>query len=344
MALRSAWISGFMPNANEPKPGTRSHYHYNTLADRKKRMYERIRKAMVSSEESVTFAESMTVDESMELIESVLNDNPQIFWLKNGCEIMMGNGTTTLRFIPNRFAKEREKHKEALIKAAKDIHAKYVANKSDAYAIELAVHDLFASYVKYDGTDDDSSHSIIGPLLYKRGVCEGIAKAAAFLLNAYGVDTSVIFGRKKSDNVYHAWNVMKIGANWYLSDITLDIQDNVGAPIRFYLNMDDAMASRTHVMKKPAGCNSKKNNYYVRKGTYFKRQKDADRYLMDYSIEIVGPPTERKLASVTYDFYVEEDSDTNHYVELLKEKYRKVGIGFGMSAVSAEGRFRITLK
>ncbi len=332
-----------MPEIFRPMPGTRSDFHYNELSDRRKRMYERIRRALVNSEESVTFAESMTVESAMELIESVLNDNPQIFWIKNGCQITVGSGNTTLKFIQNRFAKDREKYKAGLIKVANDIFEKYVGNKKDAYDIELAVHDLIASSVKYDGTDDDSAHSIVGPLLFRRGVCEGIAKSVAFLLNAYGVDTAVIFGEKKTGGEYHAWNIMRIGKDRYLSDITLDIQNIQGPPIRFYLNMDEKMASRTHIMKKSTGCASKKYNYYSLMGTYFRRLEEADKHIMGVPIETISASGTKKLKPVTYEFYVEETSDLEHFIGLLREKYSQTGIGFVMNTVCGEGRYRISV-
>ena len=89
---------------------------------------------------------------------------------------------------------------------------------------ELSIHDALCSIVTYVD-DGDDSHSIIGPLLYHRGVCDGISKAAKVLLQECGIRTHIIHGTANDVNRNtepHAWNVVCIGGKWYHLDITFD--------------------------------------------------------------------------------------------------------------------------
>ena len=90
---------------------------------------------------------------------------------------------------------------------------------------ELWIHDLLCKKVVYVD-DGPESHTIIGPLLKGRGVCEGIAEAAKLLLDACGIPTLKISGiarKKDGTNEPHAWNVVLINGKWYHLDVTFDL-------------------------------------------------------------------------------------------------------------------------
>lgn len=89
---------------------------------------------------------------------------------------------------------------------------------------ELSIHDALCTKVTY-ADDGHESHSIVGPLLYHRGVCDGISKTAKVLLQECGIKSHVIFGTAITANRQpepHAWNVVCLNGNWYHLDVTFD--------------------------------------------------------------------------------------------------------------------------
>ncbi len=316
-------------------PGASSTFHYDSLPEFLKKPYAAIRKAMIADQDSVVVKKPLEIDACGFIIESILNDNPQIFWLKSGCGIIVNGNTTTIRFMRNRFSKDRERIKAEITRNARIIFKKYIEGLKDAYSIELAVHDVLSTKVTYDGTDMESSHSLVGPMLDKRGVCDGISKANAFLLNACGVDASIVTGKKRGSAGNHAWNVVRIDREWYNEDVTFDLQEGSGVQTRFYLNMDDAMTSRTHELKRTGMCRSRKQNHYVRNGTYFKSAEDAARY-------ISGMKPDTYSAEDVYDIYIESETGQSSIMPAIYRKYAGRAASFRM--VMSNGRYMVIVR
>jgi len=316
-------------------PGASSTFHYDSLPEFLKKPYMAIRKAMIADQYSVVIGKPLDMDTCGFLIESILNDNPQIFWLMNGCGVMISGKTTTIKLIRNRFSKDRERIKAEITNNAQAIYRKYIEGLKDAYSIELAVHDVLSKRVTYDGTDMESSHSLVGPMLDKRGVCDGISKANAFLLNAFGVDASVVTGKKRGSTENHAWNVVRIDREWYNEDVTFDLQEGSGVQTRFYLNMDDTLASRTHELKNAGRCKSRKQNHYVRNGTYFKRAEEAVRY-------ISGMKPDSGSIEDVYDIYIEEDTRQSSIIPVIYRKYAGRAASYRM--IMSNGRYMVIVR
>ncbi len=316
-------------------PGASSTFHYDALPEHLKKPYVAIRKAMIEDQDSIVIKKTLDIDTCLRLLESVLGDNPQIFWMQTGCSLSVGGNVSTIGFLRNRFAKDREKLKSIITGNAEEIYRKHVEGLRDAYSIELAVHDVLSTKVAYDGNEKESSHSLVGPLVSKKGVCDGISKAAAFLLNTYGVESSVVTGKDRKDGGNHAWNVVRIDRQWYNTDVTYDLQKGAGTPIRFYLNMDDAMTSKTHIQNIVGRCGSRKQNHYVRNGTYFRTADEAVRYIGSYR-----PQTGSK--EDVYDLYVEENGCSGKIMAAISMKY--IGKSAGTSMIMSNGRYLVTVR
>lgn len=78
--------------------------------------------------------------------------------------------------------------------------------------MELYLHDFLATQVRYEYLDKHyyKAHSIVGPLLFGRSVCEGYAMAFKLLCDAAGISSIVVFG----DSVQPG----KKGDQYFLSD------------------------------------------------------------------------------------------------------------------------------
>ena len=139
---------------------------------------------------------------------------------------------------------------------------------------EIAVHNFLCETVVYDYNFSDSSFQCVGPLLFGRGVCEGISKAAKFLFNLLGIESLVVCGEVENsshslgnlDIVGHAWNIVKINQIYYHLDITFDLTIAETDVKRFdYFNLTDAEIYRDHKItsKKAPSCSVRGSYYFV---------------------------------------------------------------------------------
>ncbi|MCR5657410.1 MAG: leucine-rich repeat protein, partial [Butyrivibrio sp.] len=106
-------------------------------------------------------------------------------------------------------------------------------NDDDNDAVtELNVHDNYAAGIVYDYDcarlrDDPGyfhlSHTAWGSLYKKYCVCDGYSLGFLLVMDRLGIDTAIITGEGDGGN--HAWNIVKLGNNWYEVDTTWAHQD-----------------------------------------------------------------------------------------------------------------------
>ena len=119
---------------------------------------------------------------------------------------------------------------------------------SSDFQKEKAIHDHIAATVRYRDADAPYSHEAPGALLFRIGVCEGIAKAFKYLADRLGLRCIVAFGAAdgQAGEIGHAWNVVCVGGVFYHLDATFDATLS-GSCIRYdYFNLSDADIRATH--------------------------------------------------------------------------------------------------
>lgn len=115
---------------------------------------------------------------------------------------------------------------------------KSFAKYNEASVLCRKVHDWFSLNVQYDYDEINkhvyrrNNHNIIGPLIEKKAVCEGISLAYQYILSRFGIDCMTVSGRVlktegKYYNDYHAWNVISLNKNNYHVDVTWDHPINI---------------------------------------------------------------------------------------------------------------------
>ena len=90
---------------------------------------------------------------------------------------------------------------------------------------ELFIHDFIVQNVRYDKLKKEYSHEIIGALGNGVAVCEGMAKAVKILCDELGIWCIIALSEanhEKGIKYRHAWNVIKIGGQYYHLDATFD--------------------------------------------------------------------------------------------------------------------------
>lgn len=143
------------------------------------------------------------------------------------------------------------------------------------YEKELALHDYLVTHCKYSENTDQNSESDIyrayGALVKGDAVCNGYAEALQLMFNCIGVESKFVVGT--ADGIDHAWNLVKLGDNWYHLDATWDDPlpdqgDNASHP---YFNVSDEIMSNNHTWDKDDYPNASDMtyNYYVYNHRYF---------------------------------------------------------------------------
>ena len=108
------------------------------------------------------------------------------------------------------------------------------------YQKALNLHDWLCDNAEYD-----YSYTIYEPygvLLEGTGVCQSFALAYQMLLTEAGVENVYVEGSSMGES--HAWNMVKLGGDWYHVDVTWDEDGND----RFYFGLSTALIERDHVI------------------------------------------------------------------------------------------------
>lgn len=130
------------------------------------------------------------------------------------------------------------------------------------YETALWMHDWLTANAKYDYTYTEYYPE--GVLLKGTGVCQSYALAYQLLLNRMGIENQVI----TSEEMDHAWNLVKLDGEWCHIDCTWDDPGMGGGENHNYFGMNDALISRDHVWpRSPYPDSTALSNYYpVRMG------------------------------------------------------------------------------
>lgn len=121
------------------------------------------------------------------------------------------------------------------------------------YEKELAIHDYIVNNTKYDeenvrkGTVPPESYTAYGVLVKGRGVCEGYSRAMKKLLDMVNIESEIVSGLGRGRG--HAWNIVKIGGEYYHTDVTWDdpvTVDGRNVLGHDYFNLTDERMSIEH--------------------------------------------------------------------------------------------------
>lgn len=105
---------------------------------------------------------------------------------------------------------------------------------SGEYSRAKWLHDWLIENAKYDYTF--TYYSPKGVMLAGKGVCQSFAEAYQLLLNKVGINNKLVSGEANNGTWGgHAWNLVKIGGNWYHVDVTWD---DTGDRYEYFLKSD----------------------------------------------------------------------------------------------------------
>jgi hypothetical protein len=196
--------------------------YYDQLDDAEKHVYNLVYDAYMTGETTVEFP--FTIDETSRPVWSVMNDHPEIFWMRQDHQSVVtdfGNGTykTTLKLRYEDFGRPIADIQDEIEDV---IHAWFpnIHHYQTPYEIEKYIHDQIIIHTDY--TDHANyRHSIYSVFIDKKALCEGYARAFQYILLRSGIDAVYIPGTNKGEG--HSWVQVYIDGACYNVDVTDDV-------------------------------------------------------------------------------------------------------------------------
>ena len=181
------------------------------------------------------------------VMDAVLEDHPEIFYVSSGRVFITALGS---KIVPEYSYKNPEIKSRKMACSEQREHILNGPIYTNPMMIALRIHDLLGMNVKYEETGREA-HSIVGPLLHMKGVCEGYAKAMKYLLDGYDIPCMVVRGTAKGspDGKYepHGWILAYINGRWRHIDPTFDCTLSHGPQIRAdYFQLTDEQIQKDH--------------------------------------------------------------------------------------------------
>lgn len=142
--------------------------------------------------------------------------------------------------------------------------------RTSEYEVVRQVHDIIIKNVDYCNTNRDVDHQYLGPLIYRKGVCDGISKLFKHIMDRLSVRSLIVSGDLTASNQDpgpHAWNLVRIDGRWFHIDVTADLCLSKSiVPYRYdYFCLSDRDIRRDHKFTKFAhSCDYSDYCYYIR--------------------------------------------------------------------------------
>lgn len=258
---------------------------------------------------------TFTEDELVTLVDTYRRDHPEHFWIDNYFNMMY--------YIPGQYVAvvlyttmsgaDRTRAITQVESAADAILSGIHPNMTD-YEKELYIHDALAEHITYQS--NTYAHDIYGAMVLGAAVCEGYAKAFQYMLRQVGIQSYIAAGDGGGP---HAWNYVRLGDQYYLTDLTWNDQgDNI---YHAYFNVTDAMLAEDHttygeIYALPV-CNSRDAFYFDGTAQYL------DSYTVDSVAEL--------LATHGMNAHVYIPGDLNVFYTWFKANIREIAGKTGVS-------------
>ena len=350
------------------------YYQYSSLNDMEKTIYQAIVQAIKASDTVVNLSKySCSRNTLYKIYECIMADYPQFFYLaKNSAYICDSTGENVKKFIlmytDGTTTDQYNKQGKRVVTANRstiseqvssfrneisEILASISASGSDLEK-ERSIYEFIQGNVTYDsqaatliygpeGTQIPHAFDAYGALCEGAAVCEGYAKLFQYLCYCVGIQATQIYGN--SSNQPHMWNAVKIGDDWYMSDVTWDDIGRDDLYCYNYFNLTTNQITSDHaidsgVLKVP-NCTAETYAFYNQYALYVSDVsmpptnyqqvidclvKNGDRYLYVY-MGNPGDLTEEYFVThiLKGDSAIQQYIGTINYAIELKNEYMRAG-------------------
>ncbi len=259
-------------------------YYRDNLKPDETIAYDSLRDGFFAYANSISI-KNVSPKQVQNIFQSIKQDNPGLFFVESisyQYMAIVSSGTVIPKY---RFdVNKAESTSMILVKKCKDILSR--VNTINELLCETNIHDYLCRTVVYDYQFAESSFEVIGPMLFGKGVCEGISKSAKLLFDILGLKSLVIHGFslqsqwQLGNDTGHAWNIFYLSGRPYHVDITFDLTIASNGVIRYdYFNLSDEEIKYDHQLESHSPNCQYSRDYYKENGLYFHNQASFSEYL-----------------------------------------------------------------
>lgn len=195
-------------------------YYFKQLTEEEQRVYRELLKGIRAREKEfyLTISDDDSIDRSY---HAVLKDHPEIFWVHNREKIYKTTYSDSdyCVFTPGYTYTDSEidEIQTAMEQSFQEVRALIPDDAGDYEKVRI-VYTYVIDHTKYQTGEDDQS--IAGVFWKKSAVCAGYAGAVQYLLERLDIPCIYVDGSTKGSTEGHAWDIVKIGQEYYYVDAT----------------------------------------------------------------------------------------------------------------------------
>lgn len=195
-------------------------YYFKQLTEEEQRVYRELLKGIRAREKEfyLTISDDDSIDRSY---HAVLKDHPEIFWVHNREKIYKTTYSDSdyCVFTPGYTYTDGEidEIQTAMEQSFQEVRALIPEDASDYEKVRI-VYTYVIDHAQYQTGEDDQS--IAGVFWKKSAVCAGYAGAVQYLLERLDIPCIYVDGSTKGSTEGHAWDIVKIGQEYYYVDAT----------------------------------------------------------------------------------------------------------------------------
>lgn len=195
-------------------------YYFKQLTEEEQRVYRELLKGIRAREKEfyLTISDDDSIDRSY---HAVLKDHPEIFWVHNREKIYKTTYSDSdyCVFTPGYTYTDGEidEIQTAMEQSFQEVRALIPEDAGDYEKVRI-VYTYVIDHTQYQTGEDDQS--IAGVFWKKSAVCAGYAGAVQYLLERLDISCIYVDGSTKGSTEGHAWDIVKIGQEYYYVDAT----------------------------------------------------------------------------------------------------------------------------
>ena len=195
-------------------------YYFKQLTEEEQRVYRELLKGIRAREKEfyLTISDDDSIDRSY---HAVLKDHPEIFWVHNREKIYKTTYSDSdyCVFTPGYTYTDSDidEIQTAMEQSFQEVRALIPEDAGDYEKVRI-VYTYVIDHTQYQTGEDDQS--IAGVFWKKSAVCAGYAGAVQYLLESLDIPCIYVDGSTKGSTEGHAWDIVKIGQEYYYVDAT----------------------------------------------------------------------------------------------------------------------------
>lgn len=195
-------------------------YYFKQLTEEEQRVYRELLKGIRAREKEfyLTISDDDSIDRSY---HAVLKDHPEIFWVHNREKIYKTTYSDSdyCVFTPGYTYTDSEidEIQTAMEQSFQEVRALIPEDAGDYEKVRI-VYTYVIDHTQYQTGEDDQN--IAGVFWKKSAVCAGYAGAVQYLLERLDIPCIYVDGSTKGSTEGHAWDIVKIGQEYYYVDAT----------------------------------------------------------------------------------------------------------------------------